>query len=278
MTEVPEHLLQRSRDRRKALGLGGDDDGGGDAAAPAAAGAATPAASAPAAPSLPAFDIEPAKPKPPAPTRPWVEAARKRKRIPYWVMPVLLFLPLWAFIYFGTLEEPEQGAVGLLGEGAEVYEAIANCAQCHGAGGAGANAGPQLNAGEVLITFPADPDGLGLAQMVEWVVKGTNGIGAGTPYGSPERGRVGGWFGVMPGFGESITAEELLAVVLYERVQHGMSAADETLATILLEQIEAGEIVLPENWPLDVTVADIQATLAPAFAATGDAETAGGGG
>ena len=40
MTEVPEHLLKRSQDRRAALGLGGDG-GGGDGGSPPAA---TPAA------------------------------------------------------------------------------------------------------------------------------------------------------------------------------------------------------------------------------------------
>src|SRR4249919_2499167 len=28
MTEIPEHLLKRSQERRKALGLSGDDEGG----------------------------------------------------------------------------------------------------------------------------------------------------------------------------------------------------------------------------------------------------------
>lgn len=279
LTEVPEHLLQRSRDRRKALGLLGDEEAGGEAAPAAASSAQTPAAaSAPSAPSLPAFDIEPAKEPPPEPTRPWVDAAKRRKRIPYWVMPVLLFLPLWAFIYVGTLEEPEQGPTGLVGEGAEIFSA--NCAQCHGAGGAGQNTGPQLSEGEVLLTFPADPDGLGLAQQIEWVVKGTNDIGVGVPYGAPDRpggGHVGGWFSgaPMPGFADTLAAEEILAVVLYERVTHGLSESDETLAPILLEQIEAGEITLPENWSADVTVDEIQETLAPAFAVAGEGESAG---
>jgi menaquinol-cytochrome c reductase cytochrome b/c subunit len=42
MTEVPEHLLQRSRERRKALGLPvpGEEEGGGEAAAPESEGPA----------------------------------------------------------------------------------------------------------------------------------------------------------------------------------------------------------------------------------------------
>jgi len=48
VTEIPEHLLQRSKERRKALGLPVEGEEGGEAAAPAAAEAA-PAEAAPAA-------------------------------------------------------------------------------------------------------------------------------------------------------------------------------------------------------------------------------------
>jgi len=58
MTEVPEHLLRRSRERRKALGLPvpGEGEGGGEEAAPAAeaAEAGEPAAVSPAAADAPA--------------------------------------------------------------------------------------------------------------------------------------------------------------------------------------------------------------------------------
>jgi menaquinol-cytochrome c reductase cytochrome b/c subunit len=58
MTEVPEHLLRRSRERRKALGLPvpGEEEGGGEEAAPAteAAEAGEPAAVSPAAADAPA--------------------------------------------------------------------------------------------------------------------------------------------------------------------------------------------------------------------------------
>jgi quinol---cytochrome c reductase cytochrome c subunit, bacillus type len=52
MTEVPEHLLKRSQERRKALGLPAEGDEGGDAAPTAAPEAEAPAAEeAPAAPA-----------------------------------------------------------------------------------------------------------------------------------------------------------------------------------------------------------------------------------
>jgi len=64
VTEIPEHLLKRSQERRKALGLPAGDDEAGDAA-PAAAEEAAPAevapvaaeAAAPAAASTPAEDV-----------------------------------------------------------------------------------------------------------------------------------------------------------------------------------------------------------------------------
>ena len=113
MTEVPEHLLKRSQDRRAALGLGGGDGGDGGDAAPAAAAsaessgtevtAATPTAAAPKAAAVPA-EVVPPKP-PPA----YVQAALTRKKIPLWVMPVLIFIPLWAIIYLGGLSKASTG-------------------------------------------------------------------------------------------------------------------------------------------------------------------------
>src|SRR5262245_29564985 len=67
MTEIPEHLLQRSRERRKALGLptGDEEAGGEEAAAPAAeaedaapAEVAAPAAAAAVPAEAPLADVE----------------------------------------------------------------------------------------------------------------------------------------------------------------------------------------------------------------------------
>ena len=265
MTEVPEHLLQRSRDRRKALGLGGDDEGG---VAPAAAAADTPApaaaASASVTPASPApVPVEAEPPPPPEPPKPWVQAALSREKIPYWALPVLLFLPIWAFMYVGTLEGAGGEVEGLLGEGAEVYEQ--NCASCHGADGGG-GVGPALAGGDVLAVFPS------VADHVEWVALATGGLGEGTPYGSPEVGQVAGANGNMPGFSSSLTGEELLAVVIYERVAFSDNENEVTIAAALDEMIEAGEIELPENFPEDVTAQDIAELLQPALGES--AETA----
>ena len=197
-------------------------------------------------------------------------------------MPALLFLPLWAFLYVGTLESPTRGETGLIGEGEEVYTNTAACASCHGGDGAGTNSGPQLNGGELLLTFPESPDGLGLAQQIEWIVKGTNDTGVGRPYGAANRGeggaegRVAGWFGEMPGFSADLTAREVIAASLYERAVHNDSATARTIAALVEELSATGDVVLPESFSPDITAEEIQALLAPVFAGGGDAVEAEG--
>ena len=197
-------------------------------------------------------------------------------------MPALLFLPLWAFLYVGTLESPTRGETGLIGEGEEVYANTAACASCHGGDGAGTNSGPQLNGGELMLTFPESPDGLGLAQQIEWIVKGTNDTGVGRPYGAANRGeggaegRVAGWFGEMPGFSGDLTAREVIAASLYERAVHNDSATARTVAALVEELSATGDVVLPESFSPDITAEEIQALLAPVFAGGGDAMEAEG--
>ena len=213
MTEVPDYLLQRSRDRRAALGLGGGDSGaesGGDAAAdtPSAAPAASggddaPAGKAPV-PVSPGVDPEPAPPSP------QVEAANKRKRVPAWVLPVLLLLPVWAWVYALTLDPASQGEESVLDIGAESYGA---CAACHGADGGGGT-GPAFADGAILETFPT------IGDHVRWVSLGSTVWGADVSdtYGANEK-PVGGSGNVMPAYGESLPPEELLAVVIHERAE-----------------------------------------------------------
>jgi mono/diheme cytochrome c family protein len=220
VTEVPEHLLKRSRDRRSALGLGGGDGGdGGDAAPAAAAPADEPAGAAvtPAAPTaaakqaaaVPAEAAEPAKPVPP-----YVQASLTRKKIPLWVMPVLIFIPVWAVIYIGGLSKAATGQPTQLEEGATIF--AAQCASCHGSTGGGGVGRPMTD--QALIkTFP---DILG---QLDFVWLGSNGTGpAGTVYGDPNR--EGGAHATlsyngnpMPAFKGSLTQAQLLAVVRYER-------------------------------------------------------------
>lgn len=214
MTEIPEHLLKRSRERRSAMG-GGDDAGGGDsaggtsgtggdpAAAPAKAAASTPAA-------MPAHPA-PAEAAPPAPQSPMVQAYQRRNKIPFWAMPVLALIPVWAYVYVGTLSPPPAG------EGPEVLgeQAYAGngCAGCHGASGGG-GVGPAFSGGSIYETFP------NFETQFQWVRLGSEGWRAevGDTYGAPDKPVNGG----MPGFGEdAISDADLLYLILHERMGLG---------------------------------------------------------
>lgn len=266
MSEVPEHLLKRSAEARARMTGEAPADAGGDggeeaAPAPAASTAPVPAASAPV-PEVPAE---------PEPVAPYVEAAMARRRMPVWIIPVLLFLPLWAIYYVGYLERPGGEPEGLLFEGGEIY--AAQCASCHGAGGGGGS-GRQLNGGEVLLTFPAEGGYDGLAGHMAWVINGTDGTRAneGSAYGSPDHPdgqRQTGGFGNMSGFA-NLNIEELSAVVYYERVTHGQLDAEtaETELRVLEEFIEHREEEGITEWAGE-TVADLSTELDLARAAVG---------
>jgi mono/diheme cytochrome c family protein len=229
LTEIPEHLLQRSRERRAALGLGGGDAG---EAAPAQAASDTPGtevAPAAAAAPTPAAPVEPVV-KEPEPIPHYVEASMRRNRIPIWAVPVLAGLIFWAPIYIGTLEAPALG--GPLEAGGGLY--AVQCAGCHGGAGGG-GVGRQLSDGEVLLTFP---DWQGHA---DFVIVGTAAY-EGQIVGDPDRPggpHIGGEFGIMPAFADVLSTVEILEIVLYERVTHGGADMESTDIESLLEAIEA---------------------------------------
>jgi mono/diheme cytochrome c family protein len=210
LTEVPEHLLQRSRERRAALGLGGGDAGGATEAAPAATSAAvTPAAAA--TPAKAAAPVVPAAPPKPAFIPPFVRAAERRAKIPVWALPVIAFLPIWGVLYAQSLSAAPSKELTQLAGGATIF--AGKCQSCHGATGGG-GAGRPLANGEVLKTFP------NIANQLEFVHLGDEGMGS-VPYGDPNR--EGGQHkppyqgtGVMPTF-KTLTETELLEVVRHER-------------------------------------------------------------
>ena len=221
MSEVPDHLLERSRARRAALGLGGDDAGA--AAAPAAAaadtGAAVEKAPTTAAAKAPAAGAIEAAPKPPAPVPHYVAASLRRKRVPVWAMPVLAFLPVWGVLYAQTLSPVPSTEPTQLELGKEVY--TGKCAGCHGPAGGGGS-GRAFAEGEILLTFPNTGDiADGITGQVEFVNIGTEGIGAGKPYGDPKREggvRLGGSSGAnMPPWHSGLEPLEIFSVVRYER-------------------------------------------------------------
>ena len=107
-----------------------------------------------------------------------------------------------------------------LAMGFELYESE-GCAACHGTGGEGA-AGPPFVDGGLLATFPEGE----CAVHIDWVRLGTDEWPDPT-YGANEK-PVGG-FGRMPGFGGSLSDEELAAVAVYERVQFGGQSLEAAL-------------------------------------------------
>lgn len=149
MTEIPDHLLERTRSRRQALGLPVSDGASGavaSAGAPAAGGGGGGGA-APA--TLPKGPVAPSGPTTlaasvPKALPPFLLAAQRRQRIPMWALPVVLILPLWAFLYAGTLEPAPSRTLTLAQAGAGLYNGSAGCAACHGAGGGG-GVGPKLS-------------------------------------------------------------------------------------------------------------------------------------
>ncbi len=203
MTEIPEHLLKRSQERRAAIG--GEAAPAGDAApsAPSEEAGADAPSSAPAVPAAAAAAVAEPVAAPPAPVRPEVAAALRRRKIPFWAMPVLAGLPLWAYVYQATLEPPPVGENSPIALGQVVY---GGCAGCHGAGGEGVSA-PALDG--VLETWPDYRD------HMMWVRLGDAGW-PGATYGATGKTKNAG----MPSHA-ALTDAELAQVVLYERATFG---------------------------------------------------------
>jgi hypothetical protein len=275
VTEIPEHLLKRSRERRSALGLGGDDTGagsdGGDApsSTPAVIGdtAVVPAA---ATPATRAAAPEPAAPPPPKPVSVVVAAHNARRRIPFWAMVALSLLPIWAFMYARAVTTQTVEATGPVGLGAELY---GSCASCHGATGDGLN-GYAFTDGEVLATFPNIED------QLRFVYFGTESYNiAGIEiYGDPNRdggAHITGARGPMPAWGAAaggeLTDYDILGVVCHERYELG--GADETGAyaeeyeawcseeSVIFEDLSAGGLLadLDQRFPGVLPIGDAPA-------------------
>ena len=215
MTEIPEHLLNRSKARREAAS--------GAPAGDSAPAAATPAA---AAPSTPAPAAAPA-PKAAKPDPAYVSAAKARKKIPFWAMSGLALLPLWAIVYIMAMKPAEKTVEGPIAVGTTVF---ASCAGCHAADGSG-GAGRPLWQGEVLKTFPH------IEEMLNFVYNGSQRFVAAEikVYGDPNR--EGGAHAPlsyngnpMPQQGEkaggALTEAQILGVVCH--IRYDISAADVT--------------------------------------------------
>jgi mono/diheme cytochrome c family protein len=222
VTEVPEHLLARSRARREAAGLAPPSD----AATPATTGGeVAPAAATPAPATTPA--PAPAPPPPPKPDPPYIKAYKERKKIPFWAMPALIALPFWAFIYANTLETPKEKLAGPIAEGKAIFTS-AGCASCHGSSGEG-GVGPSFQNGSVTKTWPNYLD------HILWVQTGSAAWPTPT-YGATNKPTA---TGVMPSFKDALTPDEVVLVVRYEREVLAGSPPDPGLVA-LSEKAAAG--------------------------------------
>jgi hypothetical protein len=224
VTEIPEHLLKRSRERRALLEGTSAEPAAPAAPTPAATPAAQDAAPAAPAPSAPAGRGQvpaAAAPPPPKPDSYVVAAHKRRNRIPYWAMLALALLPLWAFMYARAVTTQAEAVAGPLAVGTDTYSV---CESCHGGAGQG-GVGYAFAGGEVLRTFPHIED------QLRFVYYGSEAYAAAGVdiYGDPNR--EGGPHivlaqGVMPAWGGNLTDAEILGVVCHER--YDLGGADPT--------------------------------------------------
>ena len=122
--------------------------------------------------------------------------------------------------------------VNYVAVGQQVYSGAAACAGCHGANGGG-GVGPSFIGGALYTTFPT------CADHAKWIQLGSAGWQAevGAAYGAEDTISIGG----MPGFQGKLTEEELMAVVVFERVVFGGGNTEEVLIDCGLLEIEEDE-------------------------------------
>ncbi len=176
------------------------------------------------------------------------------KGYPIWLAAAFLLIPILAVLYILVSPNgPDCGSSGQLlvdpatgeavncdgsayGEtkvdnfaaGGAIYQ---QCAACHASDGSG-GVGPAFSAGAILTTFPEGS----CADQIDWVALGTAGWPDPT-YGATNK-PVGG-VGLMPGFGGSLTPEQVAQVSLYERVAFGGQALED--AEVDCGLVEAAE-------------------------------------
>ncbi len=275
MSNIPEHLLQRSREA-KAAKLGGSVPEATSSSSEIAATAASAATATSVEPAGPPAIVELTQHLPylddkddsdankPEPVN--VQAFKKRKRAPFWAMPVVVALPFWAYGYAGTLQEPETDDP-LYTHAAELYE---TCAGCHGATGGGGSGYPLAN-GSVNETFPSPID-----QMVH-VARGSAAI-SGQEYGAQRSDgtRKAGNLGVMPAQLGQLKQNDLEMVIFHERVVLGGEDATAPEYEAWMEHMrEAYEANDETDIDLDFLLACADPTITPEATGVGSDDPEG---
>lgn len=238
MVEIPEHLLQRSREAKAKAG--GEEAPapaaeapteepavGEPEAAPAAEPAPpetpvpdepAPAAEAPApvelapaaAVAAPAVSAEPRRVYAPASQVSGTQEGYRGAKVPGWLYPAYVLIPLLLIgLILAMVQVSQEGeeAAGPTIPGATEY--AAQCASCHGAEGGG-GVGPAMK--DVATVFP-DPK-----EHFDWIKEVATKTSG--PYGAGGAGNAGKGAtpGAMPAFGSSLSDEEIWNVVIHERV------------------------------------------------------------
>lgn len=191
---------------------------------------------------------------------------RTSSNIPRWLTAMMIVVPFLALFFLGqgatgqcgssteltidvvtgqvvdcdgsefTGRESGGGGADFVALGEQIYQGTAEagvqCFGCHGANGQGAGTFPAMTG--VLTTFGS------CADHMEWVHLGTGGFQAAgrTTYG--DTGKAVGGAGNMPGFANSLTDEQIAAVVAFERVRFGGGDPETVLADCGLAEGEGG--------------------------------------
>ncbi len=219
-------------------------------AAPAAAPEPAPAADEPTGPAVEVLEATAPLPEPEEAVDEEPEATGVLAGFPGWLAAALLAVPILALSY--VLIAPNGPGCGSSGQlaidaetglaencdgteygvsvisffsiGEEIYNGSGRCAGCHGEAGGGGT-GPAMDGGAVLVTFPSDQ----CSEHIRWIELGSDSWPDAT-YGANAT-PVGSSGAAMPGFADSLTPEDLAAVVIYERVAFGGEAlADAEMA------------------------------------------------
>jgi len=253
MADIPDYLLQRSREARaKAKGEASPtpETPGEEAPAEEAPAEVPPAAQAdvppPAAEETPATEpepapaaaaavaIEPAAAAPPPaqaePKKVYAPAAQisgakhgyRGAKVPGWLYPAYVLIPLLVIaliLAVVNISKESEAAKGPEVPGQADY--AAQCASCHGQDGGG-GVGPAFK--EVTKVFTKAQDHFDWIKAVANKTTGSYGEG-----GTGNAGK-GATVGAMPAFGGSLTDEQIWGVVVWERSQYGGEALDKALA------------------------------------------------
>ncbi len=189
---------------------------------------------------------------------------RTNSTIPRWLTSLLLAAPLFALFALGGLATGEcgqatelrvdvvtgdvincdgseftgsggpGGGVDFIALGGSIYGGTGasgvNCAGCHGAQGQGVGNFPAMTG--VITTFSSCSD------HIEWVTLGASGFLAA---GRQTYGDTGRPVSAMPAFGNSLTEEQLAAVVAFERVRFGGADPQQTAIDCGLAEAPEGE-------------------------------------